>query len=193
LFPSPQGTSNYNSRPPAPPHSLARPLAAFRRTTLREELAAPAGLAAALSLRHRIPLVDLPVRQLQEALIDDPHAPAAPVPLWDTPWHHPQWAARLRSVLDQPEQLEHPGIQKPSGLNLPDPPRERGEQLLEGQLEPDGIGGGTLHTGSTRWPVITLEPALHQRFKDLDRPRAVRLWGCLNPWGPWLRATRLAP
>ena len=152
-----------------------------------------AGLAAALSLRGGVPLAELPIRQLQDALIADPHAPAAPVPLWDTPWHHPQWAARLRSVLDQPEQLEHPGIQKPSGLDLPDPPRERGEQLLEGQLEPDGIGGGTLHTGSTRWPVITLEPALHQRFKDLDRPRAVRLWGCLNPWGPWLRATRLAP
>ena len=32
---------------------------------------------------------------LQQALIDDPMAPAAPVPLWSTPWHHPQWRERL--------------------------------------------------------------------------------------------------
>ena len=152
-----------------------------------------AGQAAALSVLRGVSLLDLPIRHLQDSLIEDPQAPAAPVPLWDTPWHHPEWAPRLRSVLDQPEQLEQQGIHASGGHDLPDPPRERGEQLLEGQLEPDGVGGGVLHTGSVHWPVITLEPALHQRLKDLDRTQTVRLWGCLNPWGPWLRATRLAP
>ena len=149
-----------------------------------------AGLAAALSLRHRIPLVDLPVRQLQEALIDDPHAPAAPVPLWDTPWHHPQWRERVKARLEAPEGMVDLG---PSEISLPEPPPEPGEQRLEGLLEPDGHGGGVLISGTVRWPVITLEPALHQAFLQLERATTVSLWGCLNPWGPWLRATRLAP
>jgi hypothetical protein len=48
-----------------------------------------AGLAAALCWQGKIPPAALPVRHLQEALLSDPQAPAGPVPLWDTPWHHP--------------------------------------------------------------------------------------------------------
>ncbi|MFM8525552.1 MAG: FAD-dependent oxidoreductase [Cyanobacteriota bacterium] len=149
-----------------------------------------AGLAAALAVQQRIPPSELAIRPLQEALIDDPQAPAAPVPLWDTPWHHPRWAERVKAVLDAPERLNRENeILEFAGL---EPPPEPGEQLLEGPFEPDGHGGGVLQTGQRRWPVITLEPALHQIFLRLDRPQSLRLWGCLNPWGPWLRATRLA-
>ncbi|MCX5943248.1 MAG: FAD-dependent oxidoreductase, partial [Cyanobacteria bacterium] len=64
-----------------------------------------AGLAAALCWKNKIPPAALPVRQLQEALLSDPLAPAGPVPLWDTPWHHPRWAERQRRVLDDPSLL----------------------------------------------------------------------------------------
>lgn len=146
-----------------------------------------AGLAAALAVQRGIPPLQLPVRTLQEALIHDPQAPAAPVPRWDTPWHHPQWRERIL------EALNGEGAEAPAGSAHPwrDPPAEVGEQLHQGVLEPDGHGGGVLDCGGTRWPVITLEPALHAFLQGLDRPQSLRLRGRLNPWGPWLRATRL--
>jgi hypothetical protein len=44
-----------------------------------------AGAAAALSIRLRHPLATLPIRLLQDLLIEDPKAPSGIVPLWDTP------------------------------------------------------------------------------------------------------------
>jgi hypothetical protein len=40
--------------------------------------------------------------------------------------------------------------------------------------------------------VITLEPALNAWLEQQERPRMVELIGCANPWGPWLRLSRLA-
>jgi membrane-associated phospholipid phosphatase len=60
-----------------------------------------AGLAAALCVRDGVELAALPVRRLQEALIADPVAPAAVVPLWDTPWHHPLWHERGAPLLSE--------------------------------------------------------------------------------------------
>ena len=58
-----------------------------------------AGLAAALCLEQGCAPAELPVTALQEALITDPQAPAAPFPLWDTPWHHPHWRERQLACL----------------------------------------------------------------------------------------------
>lgn len=149
-----------------------------------------AGLAAALAVRHGIPPTDLPIRMLQEALINDPEAPAAPVPLWETPWHHPDWGRRVIDALDG---SESPESRREGFEILPDPPPEPGERIFEGRVEPDGHGGAVLESGGRHWPVITLEPSLHRSLQTLDRPQSLRLRGCLNPWGPWLRATRLEP
>lgn len=146
-----------------------------------------AGLAAALAVRQGIPPLQVPVRSLQEALIRDPEAPAAPVPRWDTPWHHPQWAERILDALDG----ESPETSQILNPEAGAPPAEAGEQVHQGRLEPDGHGGGVLDCGTRRWPVITLEPALHALLRGLDQPQTVRLRGRLNPWGPWLRATHL--
>jgi hypothetical protein len=40
--------------------------------------------------------------------------------------------------------------------------------------------------------LITLEPALHHWLQQGREGRAVALIGCANPWGPWLRVSRLA-
>ena len=148
-----------------------------------------AGWAAALSVQGGLIPAQLPVRSLQQALINDPHAPAAPVPLWDTPWHHPDWARTVTAALDDQGPTS---AQDPARIAASAPPPEPGEQRFDGLLEPDGHGGGVLDCRGQRWPVITLEPALHQALLSLERPRQVALWGRLNPWGPWLRATRLA-
>ena len=152
-----------------------------------------AGLAAALCWKNKIPPAALPVRQLQEALLSDPLAPAGPIPLWDTPWHHPRWAERQRRVLDDPPLLGSNG--RFGGGTAPRPQSgssEPLESLWQGWISPDGSGGYSFSNGAGRWPLITLEPALHHWLADLGQPQEVELIGCLNPWGPWLRVSRLA-
>lgn len=152
-----------------------------------------AGLAAALSVQRGIRPAELPVRELQEQLISDALAPAGPLPLWDTPWHHPEWAMRQRALLRRPEDLGSNGLW-PNGLGAPNhrPPAEPGEALWSGTLIPEGRGRYSLQSASAQWPLITLEPELHSWLQQLERPSEVRLIATANPWGPWLRASRLA-
>ncbi|MFM7652809.1 MAG: FAD-dependent oxidoreductase [Vulcanococcus sp.] len=155
-----------------------------------------AGAAAALCVTLDCLPAALPVRRLQECLIGDPVAPSGVVPLWDIPWHHPAWAERQRAVLRDPSRLSSTGLaENRAGLLEPNQaPQEPGEQLWSGELQPDGTGGYALKLadGSGTWPLITLEPALHHWLAQQDRPRDVGLIGCANPWGPWLRVSRLA-
>ena len=161
-----------------------------------------AGLAAALAVRHGQPPAAVPVAAIQRGLIEDPQAPAGPLPLWDTPWHHPEWAQRQRQALADPAALGPEGWLWGSGGVGPASvaPSEPGERLWQGELRPDGQGGFSLVLadrqppcqGSQVWPLITLEPALHAWLLAQDRPRPVALIGCANPWGPWLRVSRLA-
>ncbi len=161
-----------------------------------------AGLAAALAVRRGLPAAAVPVADIQRGLIEDPQAPAGPFPLWDTPWHHPEWAQRQRQALADPSAVT-------SGAHLigstgsgaaTAAPTEPGETLWQGELRPDGEGGFSLAVESPGgqdssprlWPLITLEPALHAWLQQQDRSRPVALIGCANPWGPWLRVSRLA-
>ncbi len=152
-----------------------------------------AGMAAALCCRGDLLPAELAPLRLQEALISDAKAPAAPLPLWDTPWHHPQWRQRQQQAIDDPSRLD-PGGQLQGGRNLEpwQAPPQRGEQLWQGELLPDGSGGFALAVAGRSWPLITLEPALHQWLLAQERPHSVSLIGSANPWGPWLRVSRLA-
>jgi hypothetical protein len=117
--------------------------------------------------------------------------------LWTTPWHHPRWRDRLRAVLDDPSQLDASGITRGEAENDPfRAPQESHERLWEGELLVDGSGGyrlaGPASPDGQPWQVITLEPALQQWLASQEADRPVRLIGCANPWGPWLRVSRLA-
>ena len=161
-----------------------------------------AGLAAALAVRRGQPPAAVPVAAIQRELIGDPRAPAGPLPLWDTPWHHPEWAERQRQALADPAALTPGGWLRGSGGAgaASEAPPVPGERLWQGELRPDGQGGFSLVLadrqppcqGSQVWPLITLEPALHAWLLAQERPRPVDLIGCANPWGPWLRVSRLA-
>jgi hypothetical protein len=153
-----------------------------------------AGAAAALCVLRGLNPGDLPVRDLQDQLISDDRAPAGPVPLWDTPWHQPLWAERQRAALDDPSLVTAQGTLAglPASLSPDRGASEPNECLWSGELSPDGTGGYSFRSAQGLWPVITLEPGLHHWLQQLDGPRPVELIGCLNPWGPWLRASRLA-
>lgn len=171
-----------------------------------------AGLAAALCLRRGCAPAELPVRDLQQALIGDGLAPAGPLPLWDTPWHHPAWRRRQQAALNDPSLLDARGqlarARKRAGdleadLTPAEVPATAHEQLWSGVLVGDGQGSVQLDTrpdspagAGRRWPLITLEPALHHWLAEAAERAAaepVRLLAVANPWGPWLRVTRLQP
>ena len=147
-----------------------------------------AGAAAALAVRSGVAPADLPVRDLQRALISDPLAPSAVAPLWDTPWHHPQWRERQEAVLANPQ--EAPAVaaaaQVPTGRGCHD-------RQWSGRISVQGEGSFSF-TSSTgeEWPVITLEPTMHQWLSQLEGSRPVELIGSANTWGPWLRISGLA-
>jgi hypothetical protein len=106
------------------------------------------------------------------------------------PWHHPQWRERQLAALNAPDTIHHPTAVGHEAGAIPPKLQER---LFSGRLSPDGNGGFQLSMASgERWPVITLEPSLHRWLTHLDQPKEVHLIGCANPWGPWLRASRLA-
>jgi hypothetical protein len=175
---------------------------ATRLQPLVLNLGQAAGLAAALAVRRGQPPAAVPVTAIQRDLIEDPQAPAGPFPLWDTPWHHPEWAQRQRQALAEPAALSPEGWLRDRGGVGPASvaPSEPGERLWQGELRPDGQGGFSLVLadgmpacqGSQVWPLITLEPALHTWLLAQEGPRNVALIGCANPWGPWLRVSRLA-
>jgi hypothetical protein len=62
-----------------------------------------AGIAAALCIELRCQPRDLPVRSMQDALLQDPVAPAAMIPLFNVPSHHPDWLYWQRYYLDNPD------------------------------------------------------------------------------------------
>ncbi|MEB3259121.1 MAG: FAD-dependent oxidoreductase [Cyanobacteriota bacterium] len=169
---------------------------ATRLQPLVLNLGQAAGAAAALCVHLGVRPAELPVRRLQEALIRDPLAPAGPVPLWDTPWHHPEWRERQLTLLEDPARLEPAGRWS---ARLGDPwqaPSEPGERLWQGELRGDGQGGFTLHgppgLAGEPWPLITLEPALNDWLAGQTTPAPAAFVGCANPRGPWLRVSRLA-
>ena len=152
------------------------------------------GAAAALCVKEGLAPAELPVRRLQQQLIDDRQAPAAVVPLWDTPWHHPNWRQRQAKALDGPSTITPGGSLDgdPALLSPADGPAEPGESAWTGTVIPKGEGEFCLEQGTKRWPLITLEPALNHWLESLERPTRATLVGKANPWGPWLRASRHA-
>jgi hypothetical protein len=163
-----------------------------------------AGAAAALAVQRGIPPAELDPRAVQECLIHDHRAPAAVVPLWDTPYYAADWAARQHQLLENPQLLQANGQIEPGFLRPLDPwlgmvePRET---VWSGTVLPDGLGGFFFQSdssfqgnaGKREWPLISLEPGLNRWLQNLDQATRTKLIGIANPWGPWLRASRLAP
>ena len=155
-----------------------------------------AGLAAALAVRQGCAIGDLAVDEIQSALIEEPQAPAAVLPIWDWPHWHPHWAEAQKQGLAQPDQLDawaelagRPSRDlKQPGLNQA--PNQRHEIALNGVLTGNAEEGYELKSADESWPLITLEPAIHHWLASTDHSgQRLNLRGIKNPWGPWVRIT----
>ncbi|HEY9602450.1 MAG TPA: FAD-dependent oxidoreductase [Allocoleopsis sp.] len=68
-----------------------------------------AGIAAALCVELKCQPRDLSVKSIQEALLQDSVAPAAMIPLFNVPSHHPDWLYWQRYYLDHPDEYPATG------------------------------------------------------------------------------------
>jgi hypothetical protein len=151
-----------------------------------------AGLLAGLAAQLELLPAEVDPALVQRALIEDPVAPAAPFPVWQLPWHDPRWRRTQLLLLQHPELLDAAGRVP----DLPTPDAAKGEsepleQLFRGRLSGSDDAGYQLDTAQGCHPLITLEPGLDAWLRQRTATTEVELVGCLNPWGPWLRASRL--
>ena len=156
-----------------------------------------AGLAAAMAVQTGSAVSDVSIRALQEALIQEPQAPAAVMPIWTWPtWHHHWRDAQLRACRD-PDGLTATGELSPqlgAGLTLPSPeqgPFAPRAATVQGRLRTSTDGSWTLETRTESFPLITLEPAVNASLCETSDGQIKTLQACHNPWGPWLRVVRI--
>ena len=147
-----------------------------------------AGLAAALCQQKSLLPSELPVAELQAALLGDPLAPSGPAPLIDLPWHDPRWLqAQQRWLRDGPSEA-HPL----AGGDPAEAPPEPGEVEVVMELSIEAADRWWGCSAGQRCPLISLVQAVQQEIASFNC-KSLRLRGRANPWGPWWRINRLCP
>ena len=147
-----------------------------------------AGLAAALSVQARCPPHELDVATLQQALLNDPLAPAGLLPNANLAWHHPRWRQHQQHGL---QALNH-GKPLPMVDPLP-PPRDclsAQGRCWRGRVSRHGEGWWADWQGGPM-PLITLDPHVNLQFQRWRDGRQVEVRGCLNRCGPWFRVEQV--
>jgi hypothetical protein len=167
-----------------------------------------AGMAAALCIELGCQPRDLPVRRIQEALLQDPVAPAAIIPLFNLPPNNPDWLYWQRYYLDNPQ--DYP----PTG-NISFPELKVGKLNVEG-LEQLNVEGSNLQPlkeqpasffgifqrrdeqdytitflepavyANQTWMAIALQPEIDEQLQNVRDQQQLRVWGHLNASGRWL-------
>jgi FAD dependent oxidoreductase len=153
-----------------------------------------AGMAAALCIEHSCQPQELPVRQLQEALLADPTAPMAVVPLLNLPPNHPDWLTWQRYYLEHPEAYPANGnapcqsvqCSKSNAPLYSGIFQRRAEQQYEFQvLTPDDLTGKTLQ-------LVTLDAEIDRQLHSLKSGQQIQVQGRWNRAGGWLLTEALA-
>ncbi len=153
-----------------------------------------AGMAAALCVEQGCEPRDLSVRSLQNALLADATAPAAVVPLFNLPPHHPDWLAWQHYYLD------HPEAYAPSGYapitNLCPAEISIHAQIFTGKFERKNLQDygfwpidpkppmGTAENFELK--LVTLDPQVDQQLAELADGAAIAITGRLNRAGGWI-------
>lgn len=146
-----------------------------------------AGMAAALCVILRCSPRNLPVFNLQEALLQDERARAAIVPLFNLPPNHPDWLHWQRYYLNHPEAYPPSGDCLLSLIPIaPSSPsrfsgifhRGAEQDYTLAVIEPDSL--------LTHWTLVTLRPEVDKLLQMCLDQQLLTVWGRLNQAGNWL-------
>jgi FAD dependent oxidoreductase len=152
-----------------------------------------AGMAAALCVELNCSPQELPVRHLQAALLQDPIAPAAVIPLLNLTPDHPEWLQWQHYYLDRPEAYPIDG-------NCPcthefSSEVELGEYYTGTfrRLDPHGYRIRLTHSTEAKkiWSLITVRPEVNQKLETCPEGALISVWGRCNYSGGWLVADKL--
>ncbi len=153
-----------------------------------------AGMAAALCVSSDCQPRELPVRRLQEALLGDPIAPAAVIPLFDVPPDCPDWLEWQHYYLQHPENYPTSGcvlgdreiVPATNIVIVPSPERFAGmfQRCNDGSYaitltEPESRAGES-------WLAIALRPEVERQLSGYPDGQPLAVWGRLNPSGHWI-------
>jgi hypothetical protein len=152
-----------------------------------------AGMAAALCTEQQCQPRALDVQSLQQALLTDPIAPAAVIPLLNLPANHPDWLHWQQHYLAYPDTYPSDGNgpevrQVTTSPNTPCHPDER--EIL-GIFQRLGRQDYCLYVQAPALLVeetvklVTLEPTIDHLLQQLPEGQKVRAIGRLNQAGNW--------
>jgi hypothetical protein len=165
-----------------------------------------AGMAAALCVSLGCQPRDLPVRRIQEALLQDSIAPAAIIPLFNLPSHHPDWLYWQRYYLNNPQNYPMTGNVsfqelkvgtleswkaknhnlQPANLPTCQPAKFSGIfQRLNEQDYRITLTEPAVYAGQI-WMLITLQPEVNEQLQSCTDQQLLTVWGRLNEAGSWL-------
>ena len=147
-----------------------------------------AGMAAALSLQHQCSLLELPVQDLQSALLNDPSAPAAVMPIWTIPVWHDAWRSSQHEALHDPTSMETASMQAVPASDAA--PLQESAIQVQGTFLANLESDWQLQTSQGPRQLMTLEPGVRNLLTQCDNGTQVSVVAAENPWGPWLRVLR---
>jgi FAD dependent oxidoreductase len=149
-----------------------------------------AGMAAALCIEQACQPRDLPVRDLQTALITDRTAPAAIIPLLNLTPHDAQWQYWQNYYLDHPISYPADGV-APIREALVTIPPTTDAKSFQGTFQRLGTQQYELHHGDRVWRLITLSAAIDNQLTMYPNAQEIQLLGQPNFAGNWILITQI--
>ena len=150
-----------------------------------------AGMAAALCVELGCQPRDLPVRRIQEALLEDSFAPGAIVPLFNLLSLHPDWLSWQRYYLDNPEDYPISGTRNWQ-QETNSAPSTQNWTPLKGIFQRHNDQDYTITLTEPAadvgkvWTLVTLRPDVDDQLQNCLDQQRLTLWGRLNQSGQWL-------
>ena len=148
-----------------------------------------AGMAAALCIEQNCQPRELTVRSLQTALLQDPIAPAAIVPLFNLPPDHPDWLPWQIYYLDHPEAYPTQGhcpLTNSPAANSSSFTRHSG--IFKRNAEQDYA---LIESGAKTWQIVTLFPSINQQLQHFPSDQEIILLANANVAGRWLTVGKI--
>jgi hypothetical protein len=156
-----------------------------------------AGMAAAMCVELNCQPREIPVKALQEALLQDQHAPAAIIPFFNLLPNHPEWLQWQTYYLNEPQAYPHSGNCPASSVNNfyhsdTQQVLSRGNDCFTGVLHIANqqdysftITSPTANLGQT-WQLVTWRSHIDAQLQELTHEQQLTVWGRLNYSGNWL-------
>lgn len=153
-----------------------------------------AGMAAALCIEQQVYPRHLYPRDLQNALLTDPDAPAGIIPLLNQAPHSQRWLDWQQYYLDHPESYPYDGnTPELDGAIVAEIPRQTDTNWIQGIFHRiDHQQYELLYNGHI-WQLVTLRDTVHNQLAMCQNEQMIRLKGRLNHAGNWILIEHILP